>query len=100
MTNQLLNEKGSNLPLTTLRMALKIADKTNVPKEEFKKAKLDEKTGKWENEGTEKEIELSDDQVKLLIEFIDKKDEEKGFSMSGGIPMLSLIDKVKGEENA
>lgn len=104
MANRILNERGQGLTLTTLRMALKIADKTEVDQEEMDIAKKnlpkDDINNSWKDEGTEKEIELSDDQKKLFIEFIDKKDSDKNYSIDEGKFMIQLIDKVKGEKDA
>ncbi len=103
MVNKILNEKGENLTLLTLRASLKIVDKVAIEEAEFKKAGLefDKKTNRqsWRDKGSEADIEFSNDEVLLLTDFINKKDAESKFSISEGKFMVSLIDKVKGSED-
>jgi len=99
MITKLLNEKGNNLPFSELKEALKVSEKAQVEPEELKACGFVEGKSMWKDKGSEKEIEFSDEQHTLLIKFIEKKDEEKGFSMDGGLATVSMIDKVKGTEN-
>lgn len=98
MVNRIINEKGGHLTFGGLKTSLKIAEKTSVDEKERKKAKFteDKITGNatWNEKGSEKEIEFSQDEHKLLLEFIDSRSEEKKFSVKEGRFMVDLVDKL------
>jgi len=100
IAKRMLNNAGKNLSLDGIRTAMKLLDKLEITLEEFKKAEhdVDQKTNrqKWNEVGSEKDIELSDDQHKSLMGFIDDADKKKEFSIDEGALVLSLVDKLNG----
>ena len=99
MASRILNEEAVGIGFDALKTSLKIADKIVVDEKERKDVnfKIDEKTGSanWNESKTEKDIEFNQDEHKLLISFIDSRNEKKQFSIKEGSFMISLIDKLK-----
>lgn len=77
-----------------INMAMKVLDHIELTEEENKKVGLEMKTPgtfTWKDEKFTKSVELSDDQVKLLVQQIkDKKD----FSVFGGKYVVKLAEKI------
>ncbi len=97
--NKILNERGNNLTFISLKSALKVSDKSKVSEEELKTAgygpnKKDSRNT-WKDEGSEKEMELSQDEKKLLIECFDKRDKEAKYSIVEGKFAINLVEKIK-----
>ena len=99
MINRILNEKEPKHGLSELRLALKVLDKTIISDEDLKKANhtTDKGRQKWDEEGSEKEIEFSNDQVGLITSLIKNKSDEKKFAIEEGVLVVSLSDKLNIE---
>jgi len=95
--------KEGGLGLSDLRMAMKILEKVEITPDEVKKVGLNSKkeTGKitWDDDKYTKDIEFSDEQATFIDNLLKKKDEEKKFSISEGVIILGLIDKIRGEKD-
>ena len=87
------------LDLRGLRLATKLIEKVEIPADEQKKLNFKfEEGGKrvlWEAKKDKgKDIEFSEDEAKLLIETMGRKDKEKGFSMVD-LAAISLNEKLE-----
>ena len=96
--SNVINQFGQGLSLSGMNTCMKIIDKIAINDKEAKKVKLENKNNRliWENEKYSVDIDFSEDEMKLINEFVKKKDEDKKYSVSEGKVMLTLIDKIKG----
>jgi len=90
------------LDLRGLRLATKLIEKVEIPADEQKKLGFRfENEGKrvlWEDKKDKgMDIELSEDETKLLVETIQKKDKEKGLTMAD-LAIVSLNEKLEEKE--
>jgi len=95
---QILDDsKGMGLTLSQLRVALDLSRKTVIDKKELDEAnyKFDKEAQRqqWKEEGSEKEIKITDEEKALFKAFIDQRDKESKFSLEAGALVLPLIDK-------
>ena len=94
-------QKGHSL--SELNDLLKFDEKIRLSEEEIKKLNLrvEESSYKWDakdKDGVdvdeEKDFELSDDQVNLLLKTFKEKDDKKEFTLNNLSPILEIAEKI------
>ena len=102
---RLLNEgqAAGVFSLVGLRSALKLSDEFSMDEKEQKEVGykvISSKEGgpttmTWTKKDHVIEVELAEDDLVVLRDLLDKKDKDKKFTLSEGVAILDLAEKVK-----
>ena len=100
---RLMNAYAKNLTLSDLKLSFKILDRIEIKEEEYKKLgiKVDKATGVIKEVGDQKieaEIDVNIDMIAYLKNLLEKRDKDKGFELSDSKHIISLADKIMGEQ--
>jgi len=95
--SSVINTFGKGLSLSEMTICIKILEKVDISEVERKKVGLEVKDQRltWKDMDYVVDIELNDDEKKLVDNFMDKMDKEKQYSVKEGKILLNLINKLQ-----